>query len=602
MRRKPHVAALLVLAVLRCGVSLAQEKQHPEANTRPVCTAEDALTIIEQQIDSTKTFDDDGRRVGVLIRAADLLWPYKEGNARKAYAEAFALAKRHFKEKGDRPDQEGKLSIGKPDLRYTVISSIAQHDAKWAKKLSAELLKDQEDEAASKSTKDSQEAERTAERLLTVATALLSSDEAASLSFARSSLKYPATLSMAQFLYALSSRNKSTADQFYQEALAAYSNAAMERLLYLSAYPFGNNRDAGDMPSSRIYQVPPDFTPNANLQRLFVQTLLRRVQRFISNPSDVTPGTRISDPEEMWLALTRLEKQIQQSLPDLAPAVEVARNNVAARLSPESQREPRSKVGANNQPARSFDEHVELALKNPNVDARDQGLTFAIINSSKNESVDNVLRVIDKISDSNIRQPLLNWFFFERSQRALKEQKFDDARKYAARVEELDQRVFLYSRIAEEALKQNADQTRAREMLEDIVDAAAKAPNTMVKARALLAVASLYTKIDMNRAVAVVAEAIDCVNRIENADFSRQFVIRRIEGKNFGMYASIATPGYRPETALAEIATVDFDNMLNQASRFSDKSLRAITMLAIAERCLKSGSPVSSPKTATKPT
>ena len=105
----------------------------------------------------------------------------------------------------------------------------------------------------------------------------------------------------------------------------------------------------------------------------------------------------------------------------------------------------------------------------------------------------------------------------------------------------------------------------------------------------------------MNRAVAVVAEAIDCVNRMEQADFSRQFLIRRIEGKNFGMYATLATPGYRPETALAEIATVDFDNMLNQASRFSDKSLRAITMLAIAERCLKSVRPSLHRKTATRP-
>ncbi|HEY5839013.1 MAG TPA: hypothetical protein VIT19_08260, partial [Pyrinomonadaceae bacterium] len=330
MKRKPHVAALLVLAVLRCGVSLAQEKQQPEANTRPVCTAEDAFTIIEQQIDATRTFDDDARRVGVLIRAADLLWPYREPNARKAYAEAFTFAKRHFKEKGDRPDQEGKLSVGKPDLRYTVIGSIARHDTKWAKKLSAELLKEQEDEAASKSTKDAQQAERTAERLLTVATSLLPSDETASLSFARSSLKYPATMYLAQFLYALSSRSKSTADPFYQEALAAYSNAAMERLLYLSAYPFGNNRDAGDMPGYMLYQVPANFTPNTSLQRAFVQTILQRVQRFISNPTDVTPGTRVSDPEEMWLALARLEKQIQQSLPDLAPAVEVARNNVAA--------------------------------------------------------------------------------------------------------------------------------------------------------------------------------------------------------------------------------------------------------------------------------
>jgi len=598
MKIKPHIAALL-LAVLMCSVSLAQDTPQTETSKQPKCKHEDALATIEQQIDSTKTFDDDARRVEVLARAADLIWPFKEKAARQAYAEAFNVATRHFKETGDAPERDGRLLISRSDLRYVVISSIARHDSAWARRLTTELLKEQEEEGSNTPTKDAQRNERSAERLLSVATSLLASDEAASLGFARSSLQYPATMFLAQFLYNFSARNKSAADQFYQAALAAYSTAPMERLLYLSAYPFGNNRDAGDMPSSMIYQVPPDFAPNSNLQRLFVQTILQRVQRFITNPSDVTPGTRVADPEEMWLALTRLEKRIQQTLPDLAPAVEAARGNVAARLSQHSLRDLQAKTARDNAPARTFDEQVEAALKNPKLDSRDRQLTSAIINASKNESVDRILEVIDKISDSNIRPPLLNWFFFDRSQRALNEQKLDDARKFAARVEELDQRAFLYSQIAKETLKENVDQGRARDMLEDIVAAAAKAPNTVVKARALFAVASLYTKVDMDRAVAVMAEAIDSVNRIENPDFTRQFVIRKIEGKTFGMYASIATPGYKPETALAEIATVDFDNMLSQASRFTDKFLRAITTLAIAERCLKSASPSSSRKTAT---
>ena len=134
MNGRLHIPVILFVAVFVCGVSFGQDARQNETSKRPACRSEDALTIIEQQIDATKTFDDDGRRVAVLIRAAEILWAYKEETTRKAYADAFALAKRHFKEKGDRPDQEGKLSIGKPDLRYTVISSIARHDAKWAKK------------------------------------------------------------------------------------------------------------------------------------------------------------------------------------------------------------------------------------------------------------------------------------------------------------------------------------------------------------------------------------------------------------------------------------------------------------------------------------
>ena len=173
------------------------------------------------------------------------------------------------------------------------------------------------------------------------------------------------------------------------------------------------------------------------------------------------------------------------------------------------------------------------------------------------------------------------------------------------KIEPVQQRAWLYSRIAEESIKQNADQTQAREVLDEVVDAAAKAPSTPVTARALLGVAYLYTRIDMSRAIAVMAEAVKCINRIEQPDFSRQFVIRKIEGKAIGTYATFPTPGSNPESAFREIGKIDFDGMLNLASNFSDKSLRALTTLAVVEQCLKdlpaSPKPKQSKPTPTKP-
>jgi len=288
----------------------------------------------------------------------------------------------------------------------------------------------------------------------------------------------------------------------------------------------------------------------------------------------------------MWLALTRLQGRIQKSLPDLAPASEAARANLAAKLSPDSQREQRRKIDDDNPPPQTFDEQVEAALKNPNVDRRDEQLTFAILGGQKEETLDHVLGVLDKISDSSLRQPLLNWLYFERAQGAIKEQKLDEARKLAAKVDELDQRAFLYSRIAEEFLKQSADSMQAHQVLEEVLDAAVKASNTAVKVRALLSVAYLYTKFDMDRAIAVIGTAVQTINRIEHPDFKRQFVTRRIEGRTFASYASFATPGFTPENAFREISKVDFDSMLNQASNLSDKPLRATMTLAVVEQCL----------------
>lgn len=582
------ITCLTLCWLTSTGIIFGQEKSQPLPTRSSSCSRDGALEIIQQQIALSKTIDNSVQRITVLIRAADLLWPVQQPKSRAAFFEAFDLAVLNFKEKGDAAISGGKMMlIETPDQRYTVITAIAKHDSAWSKKLIEKLLKEQQEEAADKPARDTQREIKTAERLLTMAASLLSSDEAAAISFARNSLRYPATLNLSTFLYQLVALDKAAADQFYQQALGAYAGAPMERLLYLAAYPFGNDREVGNMPGSGIYQVPSGFVPNPNLQRMFVQTILRRAQEFVANPSDPVPGSRMPEPDQMLLALTRLEKQIKQSLPDLASAVEAAKGSLSAQMSPESQRSVNQSANSDKAPQMTFDERVEAALKNPNVDRRDQQLTSAIMGGAKEESLDHVLSAVDKIADSNIHQPLLNWIYFERTQSAVKDKKLDEARRLAAKVDELDQRAWLYSRIAEESLKQNADQTQAREVLDEVVDAAAKAPNTPVTVRALLGVAYLYTKIDMSRAIAVMGEAVKRINQMEQPDFSRQYVIRKIEGKTFGNYGAFVTPGFTPESAFREIAKVDFDGMLNQAANFSDKSLRALTTLAVVEQCLK---------------
>ena len=267
-----------------CGLALAihaggaaQEAQLPPATSS--CSRDTALEIVQHQIDATRTFDNAGQRITVLIRAADLLWTYQQKKARATFTEAFDLAAQHFKEKGDAPTSEGKILITGEDQRYAVIKAIARHDSAWAKKLTEQMLKDEQQEAEEKPAKDTQRDTRTAEKLLIMANSLLASDQAAALNFARNSLRYPATFYLSSFLYELAAIGQPAADQFYQEALTAYANAPMERLLYLSSFPFGNDREAGEMPGSMLYQVPSGFVPNLKLQRMFVETLLKHIRR-----------------------------------------------------------------------------------------------------------------------------------------------------------------------------------------------------------------------------------------------------------------------------------------------------------------------------------
>ncbi|MEK6281079.1 MAG: hypothetical protein AABN95_12065 [Acidobacteriota bacterium] len=580
--------ATLLLFALNLSVSAQQQKPAAVADTSASCNNDAAVEIIQQQLAETRTFDDEVGRITAVIRAADLLWPYEEKKSRAAFVEGLELAIQDFKDKGDEPKLEGRgIAITTPDMRYTVISAIAKRDLAWSRKLTDQMLNDQLNEARDKGSANAAQEIRTAQKLLSTATSLLTSDQAAALSFAGQSLRFPASMRLTIFLYELAEVNRAAADQFYQSALAAYAKAPMDRFLYLSAYPFGNNRDAGEMPGYTIYQVPEGFTPNSNLQRLLVQTLLNRTREQVVRPSELVPGSRLTEQEQMWLALTRLEIQIVRNLPDLAPAAEKLRVDLSAQLPENSQKKVGSITSAQNRPRGTFAERVEAAEKNPNVDLRDQYLVAAVTGAPAEEDFDFVLRVANKVADPTTRGQLLNWFYFNRTNEAIKQKQLVQARTLAAKVEELDHRGFLYFRIADESLKENVDQTQAREMLEEVVVAAAKAPSTMVSARTQLGVAYLYTKIDAARAIAVLGDAVKTINKLEAPDFSRQFVMRKIEGKTFGSYAAFVTPGFNPENAVREIAKSDFDGTLYQANNFTNKTLRALTTFAVMEPCLK---------------
>src|SRR5260221_514779 len=111
----------------------------------------------------------------------------------------------------------------------------------------------------------------------------------------------------------------------------------MERFLYLSSYPFCSDHEVGEMPGYTIYAVPKSFVPNPALQRLFVQTLLGRAQQIIESANVTTVDGRFSDADQIWLAFTRLESQVERSLPDLIESLRQAKASVYTILSQKDQ-------------------------------------------------------------------------------------------------------------------------------------------------------------------------------------------------------------------------------------------------------------------------
>jgi hypothetical protein len=146
-------AVLLALALALQPPAARAQKTAPADKPAPAverpapsCDAERALQLVRAQLSEAKAFADGGKRVAVSARAADLLWPFDEAQARAVFAEAFEVASSHYREHGQeftvrkssRADAEWPgLRQMLPDPRVAVIRAVARRDPAWAQKLSA---------------------------------------------------------------------------------------------------------------------------------------------------------------------------------------------------------------------------------------------------------------------------------------------------------------------------------------------------------------------------------------------------------------------------------------------------------------------------------
>ncbi|MDQ3473876.1 MAG: hypothetical protein M3447_09080, partial [Acidobacteriota bacterium] len=418
-----------------------------------MCKRDDAIEMIRQQIEVTKTFDNAVRRITVLIRAADLLWPFQQDKARAAFTEAFEVAAQNEKEKSEQSKDRRRvliLSLQTPDQRYVVIRAVAKRDSAWAKKLTQQVLKLDRQVGEQASTKDSFNDLLTAYRLLDSAKQLISTDINAAFDLARTSLNYPATSEISRFLYKLAEVNQQAADQFYNQALVVYADRPMREFLYLQAYPFAFDY-GGDMPIFASYVVPANFVTNNFLQRRFVQTLLRRAQQALEIPLDEGDNfNKMPGTGHILQVLMRIEPQVRERLPDLSEAVVQAREKILVSLSVETQKtflQPGRAVSSS--PEKTFDELIETAQKTPNVNTRDELIASAVLSAvSDKESLARVVDAIEKITESSIRAPLLEWLYFTRAQHAINGKRFDEAERLVSKVEGREQRAYLHTEIA----------------------------------------------------------------------------------------------------------------------------------------------------------
>ena len=580
---------LLVLAMVLSTSALAQDAE-PVIDEH-VCNDDFAKLLVDQQVSEGRSVTETDKRVRILTKSADFLWKFDQPRAREYFTEAYKVATDRYKEKGFERKVHGNGSIYEslPDYRFEVLRAIAKHDGPWARKLTEELLKEMEADAANRKDPDK---DQEISSLMTLALENVKTNPALSWFLYRRLMREDVDYRWFWTLFSVASKDAMFAETLYGELLVSHANATPRKVLYLSAYPFARDRMFG-YERTNIANIPENLTPRPQLQARFLDLMIRRSDTFSSDPANfnLPPGDSWRPAEGVYIvtALQELQPIVIQSFPALLPRLNAALSKGMSMLSEGDRKKISDRENQKSDFNRSFEERIaELEKADGEGKLSDAMILRALIGGLKTEEQFEIFEPwLDKITDAAGRAGSINYFSFIRAQLATKEKRFADAQKYAAKVPEVEHQAILWFEIAEKQLADINDSATAYQTLADVAKVARRAEDSVGKAQVLLGLANLYEKLNHSFAISELSDAVSVINKVKDADLQSKYLLRHIQVKNMAFGASFSTPGYDLETTFMAVSKTDFSLPLSNAKTIDDKYYRTLAVIAIAKNCIE---------------
>lgn len=563
--------------------------QTPKTTPVKQCNALYAQQLVEQQATESKSNTETDKRINILIKVADFLWIMDEDSARGYFAEAFQFARDKSREKEIEKLTGSPFFVQKTNSPFKVIRAVAKRDADWAKKLTETALKDSEEIRKEESEKANRfEKDRDVQEALGLANSLAEQNPAAALYFFRRAMRFPLHRNWYFTLYQIATKNPQLAEQIYPELLNNYANADVSRLLYLSAYPFANDRIFGVEKYQMGTLIPKNLSPNLNFQKQFLMVLLRRVNTLSPENANVKTNSNLPESAYAFMALNELEPIVLQQFPEMKEIFLQAKTTAVSLTSPETQESIKKREDSQKNFSNSFAERLKDIEKS---DEEGKLTDLQIVNlataAKKEDEFAMAETWLDKIKEEKVREDTKNYFYFSRSKLATKEKRYEEARKFAEKVPKIEHRAVLYFDVAEAKLKEPATKLDSLDSLSEVYKMAQKAPDSVEKAQVLLGLAYMYEKIDHFNALDAVSNSIKTANKLENPNLFTDFMMQQIVSKDFGIFIGYSVPGFDISQTFGELSKNDFQGAVTQAGSFTDKYLRTLAVLAAVDGCAK---------------
>lgn len=572
---------LLLAIIFSNGSAIFAQTKLPVKQCDPLL----AQQIVEQQASESKVVTETDKRIKILIKIADFLWISDTVSARKYFNEAFKIANERFQHKGFEKTEDKRLFTMLPDYRFEVIKAVAKRDSELAKQFTEIVLKNYEEDKE-KSKRDEYNAHREINELTSIIHELASNNPSLALTLSRRLMKYPLTYSWYFSLFAIAENNRGLADQIYTELLINYRNADIFRLLYLSAYPFGNERIFGIERFTIGTSIPKNFQSNQELQKQFLNIFLQKVVQLTPENTVTSASTGISEANSAFYALNEMEPIVLTQLPEFNQSFSQTKIHISSIVSNIELETANKREDFNKRFALTFDERLERLEKlDEEGKLTDRTIIELLISAKKSEDFEKGKTWLDKIKDEKARQDTSTYFYYLYSKNDVAERRYDDARKHSEKIVKIDHQAIIYFDIAEKIFKETQNKSDAVDALLEVEKIAKKSPDSVSKTQIFLALANIYSRFDNFNALDALSNAVKTVNKLENENIFTTFTGQQIITKDFSFFAGFSLPGFDLNTVFYAFSKSDFQTSLTFAQSFSDKYYRTLAILAVVKDC-----------------
>ncbi|MCA1564547.1 MAG: hypothetical protein LC803_02600 [Acidobacteria bacterium] len=512
------------------------------------------LWQLENVEGKARKLDDSILKVKVLAKLADTLWPHQESHARLLFAEAFqAIAPIKL---DANKDQRVKMAAASgathplAALRAEVLQLAAARDFKLADRL-RQTVKEQPGGAAAGETPAADSSER--EHLawdIAIAAAKTQPEQTAQ--FVRAQLRRGIHEELGEALLSIRLENRQLADQLFGEALAiARANlTAPESLETLAIY------------------VLPTADPSHDRTPAFAPAPVPGLSHFLAYASErlaalSAAGQAVSsegaESQHEYRTLQALLPLFEQVIPDKAPLVRDRMAALSAAMS------PRQANAVSPREPEDVTELLRRAEATVGSQRRDARLMQVSMIAARQGDLEQALSIAERIGDGEERTIQVSLLAYQALLKALQKGEIEEAYRWTRKIEFLPQRVAAAVRLAN-ALRAKREADRARVVLEEGWESVAKAPNSPLKAKALLTLTAAMTPHDPERGFTFLFSA---VKTISGTDFS--------------------PPDTTAPSRVAQVTldTLDFGSVFSPLSRIDfDRAMHAAQSLTPVEASL----------------